>query len=144
MLAEKADRKLRWAANFFIWTAIISLVISVFLVYDRYLQSHSSSFLTVAGFIGYMAGGILRNSWLEILILINALILRRYKSRISATLFIPLGLWGLWIGISFLSHGVLPPFSLMSTLLSGAYLFIAVWSLVALIRRHRELSKASA
>ena len=143
------DKKLRWAALFFVWTAIISLVIAAFLVYGRYLQSqltrsHSSSVLTVAFFIGYMGGGILHNSWLEILMLINAFILRRYKSRISAALFIAPGLWGLLLGISYLSYGILPPFSLMSSLFSGVYLFIAVWSLVALIRRHRELLKGSA
>jgi hypothetical protein len=123
-----ADRKLWWAVNFFIWTAISLLVLSVFPIYDSYLQfylrtSYSSSLHTLAGFIGFMVAGIARTSWLNILALINGLIVRRYKSRISAALFIAFGLWGLIAG------GVGTPLDLVFTLFWGAYFLIAVWTL---------------
>jgi hypothetical protein len=46
-----------------------------------------------------MLGRLLRNDWPYILILINGFVLRRYKSRVAATIFILAGLYGTGLGL---------------------------------------------
>jgi hypothetical protein len=145
--AGGSDRKFWWSATFFVWSAYAILVLDAFPVYDRWLQFHpswrySSSVASFAAFAGFMAAGILSSSWIFILAVINGLVLRRYKSRIAAALFIALGLWGLWLGALVLWQGIVP-FGLMMALFFGAYFFIAVWMLVLLIRRQRELQSGA-
>ena len=145
--AGGSDRKFWWSATFFVWSAYVILVLDAFPVYDRWLQFHpssrySSSVESFAAFAGFMAAGILSSSWIFILAVINGLVLRRYKSRIAAALFIALGLWGLWLGALVLWQGIVP-FGLMMALFFGAYFFIAVWMLVSLIRRQRELQSGA-
>jgi hypothetical protein len=90
-----------------------------------------------------MAGGLLYKNWLYILVLVNDLVLRRYKSRIAARLFVILGLLGTGLGLFMLSQLGFNPIAALMTLFFDSYLLITGWTFIALLRLHRELKVAS-
>jgi hypothetical protein len=123
------DRKFRWAANFFIWTAVILFVLVAPSVYRHWLRTPlNPSFEENAGALAGLVGSVLG----DVSPFINALILRRYKSRISAALFIAFGLWGL---ITMLRDGAGTALDLVFILFWATYFLIAVWTLYTVIRR---------
>jgi hypothetical protein len=131
------ERKIKWATNFFIWSAVVFIVFRVFEDYDVWARYHSihpewTSVETVGAFLRWMAGG----DAVFIFVLVNGLLLRRYKSRIAAGLFVALGLFVvgselLWWPL----HGFTLRAVLMDVLY-GAYFLIACWLMVALKTQH--------
>ena len=79
----RLDRKIRWAANLFIWSAVVVLVVSGFTFFNDWHPSYSSSIEAVGSLFSFLAVRLLYNDWFYILVLVNALVLRRYKSRLS-------------------------------------------------------------
>ncbi len=139
-------RKPRWATNFFMWSAIIALVLDAFPIFDQWSRRHvvqPSSLEALAEFVGYMAGGLVVIGGPFIFALVNGLVLRRYQSRIAAALFTIFGLLGIgWVlllllGIGFESTAV------AMVVFYGAYFAIAVWTFVALVRQHSQRKVAS-
>jgi|HubBroStandDraft_1064217.scaffolds.fasta_scaffold272441_1 hypothetical protein len=131
------ERKLRGAANFFIWSAVVVLVVNSFSIFDRWSRTHTlqgPSIETLANFVGFLAGGLLYNDWLYILVLVNGLVLRRYKSRIAAGLFVVLGLWGTGLALFVLWRVGFTQTSALMAVFFGPYLLIAGWTFAALTR----------
>jgi MFS family permease len=117
------DRKLWWATNFFIWSSVIAVVLVV-----------------IAHFIGHMAGGLIATGSAFILALINGLVLRRYKSRVAAVLFVLLGFIGFAIGMFLLLSGYIYV-AVAPIVFFAAYVTIALWTFDALKRLHGERSR---
>jgi hypothetical protein len=117
------DRKLWWATNFFIWSSVIAVVLVV-----------------IAHFIGHMAGGLIATGSAFILALINGLVLRRYKSRVAAVLFVLLGFIGFAIGMFLLLSGYIYV-AVAPIVFFAAYVTIALWTFDALTQLHRERSR---
>jgi len=136
------ERKLRWATNFFIWSAAIVLVLEAFPVFARWSRNRhypqASSLDATAYFIAHMAGGLVVSGGPYILALINGILLHRYKSRIAAALFALFGLYGFGVGM-FVSGDIYIAVTLI--VFFGAYLTIAVWTFVALTRLHGKWSR---
>lgn len=85
-----------------------------------------------------LAARLLYNDWFYILVLVNALALRRYKSRIAAALLIIVSLYGLGLAVYMLWLIDVTPIAVVIALSSGLYLAIAVWTFAALMRLRRE------
>jgi hypothetical protein len=117
------DRKLWWATNFFIWSSVIAVVLVV-----------------IAHFTGHMAGGLIATGSAFILALINGLVLRRYKSRVAAALFVLLGFIGFAIGMFLLLSGYIYV-AVAPIVFFAAYVTIALWTFDALTQLHRERSR---
>jgi len=126
------ERKLRWATNFFIWSSDIALAL-----------------IATAHFIGYMTGGLVAigSPYILALIsspyifaLINGLVLRRYKSRVAAALFVLFGLIGFAVGMFLLLIGYVYV-AVAPIVFFAAYVTIAVWTFNALTRLHGERSR---
>jgi hypothetical protein len=87
---ENALRSIRRTSGFFIWIPVIIVGLSLFEFFDAWLRSHvraetsALSLETLASLIGFMLGKFVRNDWLYILVLMNSIFLRRYKSRVAA------------------------------------------------------------
>lgn len=132
------ERRLGWAANFFIWSALILLALEVRPVFDDWSRHHTpeaSSLEAAAHFVGYMASSLVLDGSPYLLALINGLVLRRYKSRIAAALFAVFGLVGLGFGVLVLMQSGIVYMSVASIVFFGVYLAIAVWTYVALTPR---------
>ena len=131
------ERRIKWATNFFIWSAVILLVFRSFEILNFWPRYHAihpewTSAENVGAFLRWTAGA---NAFF-IFILVNGLLLRRYKSRIAAGLFVALGLFlvgsePLWSPL----HGFTLRAVLMDVLY-GAYFLIACWLMVALKTQH--------
>ncbi len=117
------ERKLRWATNFFIWSSAIALVL-----------------IATAHFIGYTTGGLVAIGSPYILALINGVVLRRYKSRVAAALFVLFGLIGFAVGMFLLLIGYVYG-SVAPIVFFAAYVTIGVWTFNALTRLHGERSR---
>jgi hypothetical protein len=140
------ERKIRWATNFFIWSAVAILVVNAFESFDRWSEiyvARSSSLYTLANLIGFVVGGLLHNAWPYILVLLNGLVLRRYRSRIAAGLFVALGLYGVGLSLSILWGMGFSPLVAALVLFFGLYLLIAAWIFVTLARLHRDIKVAT-
>ena len=134
----RLDRKIRWAANFFIWSAVLVLVVSGFSFFNDWHPSYSSSLEAVGSLFGFLAARLLYNDSFYILVLVNALALRRYKSRIAAALLIIVSLYGLGLAVYMLWLVGVTPIAGVIAVISGFYGAIAAWTFVALMRLHRE------
>lgn len=137
------ERKLRWAANFFIWSAAIVIVSNAFPTFDRWSRLHptapySSSAENLAHVIGFVVAGLLYNAWPYWLALANGIVLRRYKSRIAAGLFIVLGLWGVGMALSILWRIGVDSTAALMIVLFGLYLLVATWTFIALMRLQKR------
>ena len=117
------ERKLWWATNFFIWSSAIALVL-----------------VAAAHFIGYMAGGLVATGSAFILTLINGLVLRRYKSRVAAALFVLLGLIGFAVGMILLLSGYIYV-AVAPIVFFAAYGTIALLTFDALTQLHGQRSR---
>ncbi len=117
------ERKLRWATNFFIWSSVAALVL-----------------IATAHFIGYMTGGLAAIGSPYVFALINGLVLRRYKSRVAAALFVLFGLIGFAVGMFLLLIGYVYV-AVAPIVFFAAYVTIAVWTFNALTRLHGERSR---
>jgi hypothetical protein len=131
----RLDRKIRWAANLFIWSAVVVLVVSGFTFFNDWHPSYSSSIEAVGSLFSFLAVRLLYNDWFYILVLVNALVLRRYKSRIAAALLIVVSLYGLGLAVYMLWLVGATPIVVVTALIYGFYLAIAAWTFVALMRQ---------
>ena len=131
----RLDRKIRWAANLFIWSAVVVLVASGFTFFNDWHPSYSSSIEAVGSLFSFLAVRLLYNDWFYILVLVNALVLRRYKSRIAAALLIVVSLYGLGLAVYMLWLVGATPIVVVTALIYGFYLAIAAWTFVALMRQ---------
>ena len=117
------ERKLWWATNFLIWSSAIAVVL-----------------VATAHFIGNMAGGLVATGSVFILALINGLVLRRYKSRVAAAVFVLLGLIGFAVGMFLLLSGYIYV-AVAPIVFFAAYVTIALWTFDALTPLHGERSR---
>lgn len=131
----RLDRKIRWAANLFIWSAVVVLVVSGFTFFNDWHPSYSSSIEAVGSLFSFLAVRLLYNDWFYILVLVNALVLRRYKRRIAAALLIVVSLYGLGLAVYMLWLVGATPIVVVTALIYGFYLAIAAWTFVALMRQ---------
>lgn len=131
----RLDRKIRWAANLFIWSAVVVLVVSGFTFFNDWHPSYSSSIEAVGSLFSFLAVRLLYNDWFYILVLVNALVLRRYKSRIAAALLIVVSLYGLGLAVYMLWLVGATPIVVVTALIYGFYLAIAAWTFVVLMRQ---------
>ena len=95
---------IRRTSSFFIWTSIVVIFFGSFEIFDAWLRHQAkapsaSSIELVSHLLGYMLVGIARNNALYILFIVNGLVLRRYKSRVSAALFLVVGVYAAGLGI---------------------------------------------
>lgn len=131
------DRKIRWAANFFIWSSVVLLVVIVVpTLLDELLRRYPTGPTSAKDFgaiVGFTAGRALRLGWLFILVIVNGLVLRRYKSRVAAGLSILLGLTGVGSALFMLQLGF-DWVAVEVIVFFGTYLLVAVWAFVALSR----------
>jgi hypothetical protein len=132
-------RKLRWASNFFIWSAIIVLVLDAFPIFDQWSRRHvvqPSSIEAIGEFVGYMVGGLVVIGGPFILALVNGLVLRRYRSRIAAALFMIFGLLEFGLGLFVLLYIRFDSTAVAMVVFYGAYFAVAAWTFVTLMRLH--------
>lgn len=135
MLDVRLDRKIQWAANLFIWSAVLVLVVSGFTFFSDWHPSYSSSVEAVGSLFRFLVVRLLYNDWFYILVLVIALILRRYKSRIAAASLIVVSLYGLGLAVYMLWSVGATPIVVVTALIYGSYLAIAAWTFVALMRQ---------
>jgi hypothetical protein len=120
--AMTTERRLWWAANFFIWSAVIVLVLEVFFILDR----------SSRGYVPKLS--LLDATAMFIIALINGLVLRRYKSPIAAAFFVLFGLTGFGLGMFKLLRIDIVYLAASWIVFFGVYLAIAAWTLVAALR----------
>ena len=111
------------------------LVVSGFTFFNDWHPSYSSSIEAVGSLFSFLAVRLLYNDWFYILVLVNALVLRRYKSRIAAALLIVVSLYGLGLAVYMLWLVGATPIVVVTALIYGFYLAIATWTFVALMRQ---------
>ena len=133
------DRKIRWAANFFIWSAIVWLVAIVFLALNDWWRRHptalySTSSENFAAIVSFIFARFLYNSWIPFLVIVNGLALRRYRSRVAAGLFILLGVMGVGLGLFALWRIGFNLIAVEFVVFYGLYISVAVWTFVDLSR----------
>jgi hypothetical protein len=151
---ESALRTIRRTSGFFIWIPLIILALSCFDFFDSWLHSQAraetlaSSLETVAGLIAYMLGKFVRNDWFSILVLVNAIFLRRYRTRVAAILFVLVSLYGAGLGLymiwTMLREHVSQHLFLMAisvTVISVLCLLIGARALVAAVKLQREFAE---
>jgi hypothetical protein len=147
---ESALKTIRRTSGFFIWTPLIIMVLGSFDFFDAWLKSNikaetsASSIELVAGLIGYIAGRLVRDDWLYILCVANALFLRRYKSRVAAALFVLVSFYsvglGLWMVRTMWSAHVSQQLfitGILLTVVSFLSLLIAARALAAAVKLQR-------
>ena len=139
------ERIIRWAANYFIFSAVFLIVASVFPIFDGWLRLHRvtyypSSAERFGSIVGFIAGRFLHDYWFLILMLVNGLVLRRYKSRVAAGLFILFGLLLVGLNLFALRENGFNSTLAVELGFFGLYLVVAVWTLITLIgfRRAHE------
>ncbi len=148
---ESALRTIRRASGFFIWIPLIILGLSSFDFFDSWMHSNAraetsaSSLETVAGLIAYMLGKFVSNDWVYILVLVNAIFLRRYRSRVSAMLFVLVSLYGVGLGLYMIWTMLLEHVSqhlfqlaISVTVISILCLLIGARALAAAVKLQRE------
>jgi hypothetical protein len=101
---ERAARIIRRASYYFILSALVLLALQGLSIHDEWLASHAKSASTtsiesIVGFIGFLLERLLLEDWVYILVLVNAVVLRRFDSRIAAALFIIFGLYGMGLAL---------------------------------------------
>jgi hypothetical protein len=101
---ERAARIIRRASYYFILTALVLLALQALSIHDEWLASHvgsapTTSIESIVGFTGFLLGRLLIEDWVYILVLVNAVVLRRFKSRIAAALFVIFGLYGMGLSL---------------------------------------------
>jgi hypothetical protein len=134
-------RKLRRASSFFIWSAVIALILDAFTIFDQWSRRHvvqPSSLEAIAQFVGYMAGGLVVIGGPFTLALVNGLVLRRYRNRIAAALFMIFGLLEFGLALFVLQYIGFDSIAIAIIAFYGTYFAVALWALVTLVRLHRE------
>ena len=117
------------------------IVASIFPILDRWFWLHptapySSLAENSGALVGFIVGGFLGHYWFLILILVNGLVLRRYKSRIAAGLFILFGLFSVGLSLFALWEDGFNSTFLLALGFFGLYVLVAAWTLITLIRLH--------
>jgi hypothetical protein len=150
---DHALKIIRRASNYFIWTSAALILLQLPDMYDRWsrIPAKNGSIIieNIAYFVGFFAGGLVRACWVYLLILVNGLILRRYRSRVSAILFIVLGIYGAGLGLFLLLEiardsplhsvqGLLIGVSIFLAIFFASYVWFAGRSLAAAIKLHGE------
>jgi hypothetical protein len=148
---DSALRTIRRTSGFFIWIPLIIAGLSSFDFFDAWLHSHArsetsaSSLETVAGLIAFMLGKFVRNDWFYILVLVNGIFLRRYRSRVAALLFVLGSLYGVGLGLymiwTMLREHVSQQLLLLGIsvfVISTLCLLIAARALTAAVKLQRE------
>lgn len=101
---EQAERIIRRASYFFILTALVLLALQALSIHDEWratrpgapVMASISSFLTYCRFLFV---NLVTEDWVYVLMLVNGIILRRFKSRIAAALFVVFGLYGMGLSL---------------------------------------------
>jgi hypothetical protein len=139
-------------SGFFILIAVFLLGMSVFAHFDSWSDSETRASATtsvdyVAGLIGYLLAKLLFNDWMFLVALANGLVLRRYKSRVAATILILLRLFGTGLGLYMFVMIWQEPllralllFATSSTVFSALCLLVAGRALAAAIKLHSDSS----
>jgi hypothetical protein len=101
---EQAARIVRRASCYFILTALVLLALQGLSVHDEWratrpdvpVMASISNFVT---FCGFLFTRLVTENWVYVLMLANGLVLRRFKSRIAAALFVIFGLYGMGLSL---------------------------------------------
>jgi hypothetical protein len=101
---EQAERIIRRASYYFILTALALLALQGLSIHDEWRATHPdvpvtasiSSFVTFGGFL---FTHLVTEDWVYVLMLANGIVLRRFKSRIAAVLFVIFGLYGMGLSL---------------------------------------------
>jgi hypothetical protein len=141
---ESAMRIIGRASYYFILTALALLALQALSIRDEWLVSPtraaSTSLENIAGFIWFLTGHLLYEDWVYILVLANGLVLRRYRSRVAALLFIVFGLYGMGLALFVLwaigSNALLV--SGFLTIFFASYVWVAGRALAAAIKLRGE------
>lgn len=138
---ESALKTIRRASGYFIWTSIILLGIATILFgIEAITKASNRDIAHIAHSIGFSLGRVVRSGGLYILILMNGIALRRYKSRVAAILLILIGLVGNGIMLFALMVFKIAAKDLyipLSTIvLFVSYVLIGGWALAAAIKLH--------
>jgi hypothetical protein len=101
---ERAARIIRRASYYFILTALVLLALQGLSIRDEWLASHveatsTTSVESIARFTGFLLERLLIEDWVYILVLANAVVLRRFESRIAAALFVMFALYGMGLSL---------------------------------------------
>jgi hypothetical protein len=122
-----AIKTIRRASSFFIFSSLFVLALNALSIFDqwsKHMHPSETSVESIANFAGYLLASLLRNDWIFILFLVNGVILRRYRSRVSAVLFIIAGLWGAGLGLFIFWNDIQDPAPSMSLLRTAVFLAI--------------------
>jgi hypothetical protein len=97
--AASALKTIRWTSGFFIWISLLVLGVGLFAHFESWSDSDTRASATfsvdyVAGLVDYLLAKFLFYNWMFLVALANGFVLRRYKSRVAATILILVSLFG--------------------------------------------------
>jgi hypothetical protein len=101
---EQAAKIVRRASYYFILTALVLLALQGLAIRDEWraarpdaaVTASISNFLT---FCRFLFTRLVTEDWVYVLMLANAIVLRRFQSRIAAALFVIFGLYGMGLSL---------------------------------------------
>jgi hypothetical protein len=142
---ERAARIIRRASYYFILTALVLLALQALSIHDEWVASHlkatsTTSIESVIGFTGFLLERLLIEDWVYILVLVNAVVLRRFESRAAAAIFIIFGLYGMGLSLFVLwaiGWNALPVSGFL-TLFFASYVWVAARAFAAAKKLHGE------
>jgi hypothetical protein len=123
------------------------LALQLFSIHDEWSVSPTKATSTtlagsIAGFMGFALGHLLRGDWVYILVVANGFVLRRYRSRVAALLFILFGLYGMGLAL-FVVWAIGPDALLVSAPLAvffASYVWVGGRALAAAIKLRGEFN----
>jgi hypothetical protein len=101
---EQAARIIRRASYYFILTALVLLALQGLSIHDEWRAAHpdvpvTASIANLVAFGRFFFPRLVTENWVYVLMLINAIVLRRFESRIAAALFVIFGLYGMGLSL---------------------------------------------
>jgi hypothetical protein len=101
---EQAARIVRRASYFFILTALVLLALQGLAIHDEWRATRpdapvTASISNLVAFSRFFFPRLVTENWVYVLMLANAIVLRRFESRIAAVLFVIFGLYGMGLSL---------------------------------------------
>jgi hypothetical protein len=101
---EQAERIVRRASYYFIVTALALLALQSLSIHEEWRATHPgvpvmASVSNLMTYSRYLFAHLVTEDWVYVLMLANGLVLRRFKSRIAAALFVIFGLYGMGLSL---------------------------------------------
>jgi len=101
---ERAAKIVRRASYYFMLTALVLLALQGLAIHDEWRATRPDAAATgslgnLLTFCRFLFTRLVTEDWVYVLMLANAIVLRRFESRIAAALFVIFGLYGMGLSL---------------------------------------------